>query len=156
MKDTLAENFIKNLRAFIDLNIQSYGDKKKPVMAIAELIGRSESHVHNIFSGRKIPNETERRKICEYFGLDYDSMVGIKGVSKNNVVALSRAPNHKHHRIINQFDDQSTACEINEALVNIEKASPDVYRDVVGYIRGAAATIRSLSQRKPKVKNGGD
>jgi transcriptional regulator with XRE-family HTH domain len=74
---------------------------------------------------------------------------------KNNVVPLDRTPNHQHHRLINNFDNQPLAFEVNRALLHLEQNSPDDFRQVAGYVMGRSDAVKKTSPPK-KAKNGPD
>jgi hypothetical protein len=67
----------------------------------------------------------------------------------NVVIELNGPPHKKHHQLINRFQDKDRAYEANQALLNIEENDPEMFREVVAYLKGRGD---SLIKKKPPVK----
>lgn len=61
----------------------------------------------------------------------------------SNVVAFN---GNAHHQIVEQFKNKQAACELNAALVEIEKLDPVAFGRIIGHVE---ATLSALKNRQP-------
>lgn len=131
---------------------------------LAKITGIKEPTFQGYMSKGRIPRYEQLLCFRESLGVSANWLLFGEGepfvkkesdMPKNNVVPLDRTPNHQHHRLINNFDNQPLAFEVNRALLHLEQNSPDDFRQVAGYVMGRSDAVKKPDTQK-KVKNGQD
>ncbi|MCF8126864.1 MAG: helix-turn-helix transcriptional regulator, partial [Desulfotignum sp.] len=95
-------------------------------VVLAQKVGVHPSTISGWFSRKsKGPEKKIRLKICEFFQVNHDDIVGKKKKEKSakqdpKIVNIDR----QHWKVVEQFQQKDTALQINQALVELEKVDP--------------------------------
>lgn len=122
----IRNNFCRNLKKHADIHYGYRGG----VNDLAVLLDISQGQMSNILAGRKCGDETWRRMVSEKIGINYNTMIGVKPCSENNVIHFEDAYDKKHYEVTKMFKKKDRAIEINEKLVEIEKLDPDELEEI--------------------------
>ena len=106
---------------------------------IASLISKDQTTISNYFTGKTRPSRKNIDLIVKHYGLEYEEVLAagrsvysqkIKADDSSNQVTNTGSEKifsllEKHKALLNLFQQKELALEINQMLVEIEKANPD-------------------------------
>jgi predicted transcriptional regulator len=147
MMKTIEKNFCKNLKKWVDKH------SKTTRAELGKNFGVSQGYISNILAGRNCGDETWRRMVSKYIGIDYDTMIGVKKESSKNIIKFESIEDEEHYNVTKKFKNQALAIEINQGLVEIESYDSDELEEFKDNVQTKLKKLRKKHKKGKVLSN---
>lgn len=130
--------------------LQRYLDKGEATQAgLARDLGVTPQHLNGFIKGRRNFSEERKEELARLLGTTYIDMLFLgREIAEGETASFQpverksgKVASLTHDEIISQFEDKETARKLNQMLVTIEKADPNRYKKIEGFITALYETL---------------